>query len=179
MREDPLAPAEIIVVLSGGMPYRAEEGGRLYKMGEAPEVWITRPDSPTADMQRLGVQYVGEEQYSREVLVHLGVPESAVHVLPDVVINTEQEMGEIAREMRKEGKTRVIIVTSPPHTRRVKTLWTKLVDKDLHAEVRAAFEDPFDRDRWWRNTHDAYAVVREVLGLINAWTGLLVRPSTH
>ena len=40
--------------------------------------------------------------------------------------------------------------------------------------VRAAPEDPFDPRHWWRNSRDALDVVREVLGLLNAWAGLPV-----
>jgi len=177
VRQDALSPADAIAVLSGSMPYRAEEGGRLFKLGEAPEVWLTRAEVPVAELQKFGIQYIGEEEYSRQVLLHLGVPDSAIHILPRSVVNTEQEVDEIAEEMQKTGKTRIIIVTSPPHTRRVRTLWNRLVGKKLQAIVRAAPEDPFDADHWWRTTHDTFAVIREMLGLVNAWTGLPVRPN--
>jgi hypothetical protein len=78
--------------------------------------------------------------------------------------------------MRGEGKSKVIIVTSPEHTRRVRALWRRLAGANQRAIVRASSEDPFDRDHWWRNTRDAYAVVRELLGLANAWAGLPVKP---
>ncbi len=42
--------------------------------------------------------------------------------------------------------------------------------------VHAAHDDPFDADHWWRNTRDVFAVVRETLGLVNAWAGLPVPP---
>jgi hypothetical protein len=38
--------------------------------------------------------------------------------------------------------------------------------------VRATSLDSFDERHWWRNTTDALDVVREVLGLLNAWAGL-------
>jgi uncharacterized SAM-binding protein YcdF (DUF218 family) len=178
VREDSLSSADVIVVLSGSMPYRAEEAQKLFKMGKAPEVWLSRPGNPGAALQEFGIQFVGEEEYDREVLVRLGVPESSVHIFPDTIANTEQEVNEIAREMRRTGKTKVIIVTSPPHTRRVRTLWKKLAGRQLQAIVRAAFEDPFDADHWWRNTRDTLSVIREMMGLVNAWTGLPVRPMT-
>jgi uncharacterized SAM-binding protein YcdF (DUF218 family) len=158
------------------MPYRAEEAGRLFKMGKAPEVWVSRPENPAAELQKFGIQFVGEEEYGRDVLVRQGVPEPSVHIFPDPIVNTEQEVSEIARELRKAGKTKVIIVTSPQHTRRVKTLWKRLAGRELQAIVRAAFEDPFDADHWWRNTRDTSAVIREMMGLVNVWTGLTVRP---
>jgi len=178
VREDALAPADVIVVLSGSMPYRAEEGARLFKMNEAPEVWLTRAQAPVADLQKFGIHYIGEEEYSRQVLVYFGVPESAIHILPDQVVNTEQEVDEIARQMRTTGKKRAIVVSSPQHTRRVRALWERLAGQNLQAEVRAAFEDPYDANHWWRNTRDTFAVIREMLGLVNVWTGLPVRPDT-
>jgi hypothetical protein len=42
--------------------------------------------------------------------------------------------------------------------------------------VRAAPTDPFAPGHWWRSTGDALDVVRETLGLLNAWAGL---PLSH
>jgi uncharacterized SAM-binding protein YcdF (DUF218 family) len=86
---------------------------------------------------------------------------------------------EVTREMRRAGKTKVIIVTSPQHTRRVKALWRKDAGGDLGVLVHAAREDPFDADHWWRNTRDFLAVVRETMGLINIWAGSPVPPHTN
>jgi uncharacterized SAM-binding protein YcdF (DUF218 family) len=179
VREDPLMHADALVVLSGGLPYRAEAAAHYFESGYASEVWLTRPEGPSDQMRELGVQYVSEEDYDRQILIHLQVPEKSVRILPNTVIDTEQEVEEISRELRKEGKISVIIVTSPEHTRRVRALWKKLAGEDLKAVVRAAREDPFDADHWWRDTRDALSVVREVLGLMNVWAGLPVRPHAH
>ena len=176
VREDPLMHADAIVVLSGGLPYRAEAAAHYFNSGYASEVWLTRPDGPSEQMRELGVQYVSEEDYDRQILIHFQVAEKNVRILPNTVIDTEQEVEEIARELRKEGKTSVIIVTSPQHTRRVRALWRKLAGEDLKAVVRAAREDPFDAEHWWRNTRDALSVVREILGLMNVWAGLPIQP---
>jgi uncharacterized SAM-binding protein YcdF (DUF218 family) len=175
-REDPLSHAGVIFVLSGGMPERAQEAAKVYALGYAPEIWFTRPDSPVDKLARLGIHFVGEEDYNREILIHDGVPENAIHVLPGPVVNTEEELKEAGRELRRAGKTTVILVTSPQHTRRVWILWQKLVGGDPKATVHAAHDDPFDPDHWWRNTRDVLSVVRESLGLLNAWTGLPVPP---
>ena len=176
VREDPLARADVIFVLSGGLPARAEEAAKIFRMGYASEVWVSRPVNPVDELQRLGIRYVGEEEYSREVLIHEGVPDAAIHILPQTVADTEQEVEEAMREMHRTGKTRIIIVTSPQHTRRVRTLWHKLVGENPQAIAHAARQDPFDADHWWRNTRDTFSVIREMLGLINAWTGLPVHP---
>jgi uncharacterized SAM-binding protein YcdF (DUF218 family) len=178
-REDALASADVIFVLSGGMPYRAQEAGKVFGMGYAPEVWVSRPESAASSLEKLGIHFVGEEEYDREVLVHEGVPSAAVRILPDPIVDTEQEVEEVTREMQRAGKAKVIIVTSPQHTRRVKVLWKKLAGENLGVIVHAAREDPFDADHWWQNTRDVFSVVRETLGLVNAWTGLPVRPHSN
>jgi uncharacterized SAM-binding protein YcdF (DUF218 family) len=176
VRDEALSRADVIMILSGSMPYRAEEAGRIFQKGLAGEVWISRPENPAGEMEKLGVRFIAEEDYNREILIKEGVSEGAIHILPETVINTEQELEEVGREMRQSRKVKVIIVTSPEHTRRVRALWDHLVGKRPQAMVHAAWEDPFDADHWWRNTRDAWAVVREVLGLMNAWARLPVRP---
>jgi uncharacterized SAM-binding protein YcdF (DUF218 family) len=179
VREDPLHPADIIVVLSGGMPWRAEEAARIFSLGDAREIWVSQPVAPASELASMGIQYVGEEYFSRQVLIHSGVPEAAVRVLPEPCVDTEEEVAEIAREMRRGGKTSAIIVTSPQHTRRVKALWRAMVGNGPNAVVRAAFQDPFHADHWWRSTPDTFSVVREFMGLLNVWLGLPVRPRSR
>jgi len=174
IRQDRLAPADVIAVLSGSMPWRAEEAARIFRLGDAREVWVTQPKAPQGELASMGVQYFGEDYFNRAVLSHNGVPETAVRVLPDPIIDTEDEVREISREMRREGKTSIILVTSPQHTRRVKTLWRKLVGENPRAIVRAAPQDPFDAYHWWHNTQDTFAVARELMGLTNAWLGFPV-----
>jgi uncharacterized SAM-binding protein YcdF (DUF218 family) len=176
VREDPLSNADVIVVLSGGLPFRAEGAADIFRTGYAPAVWISRAAGPQEALAALGIQFVGEEEYSREILVKQGVPDSAIQIFPDAIVNTQDEVEEISREMRRTGKLTVIIVTSPQHTRRVKALWKKLVGDDPRVIVRAAPDDPFDADHWWRTTADVLAVVRESMGLLNVWAGLPVRP---
>jgi uncharacterized SAM-binding protein YcdF (DUF218 family) len=175
-REDPLAHADVVFILSGGLPQRAVEGSKVFAMGYAPEVWLSRPDGPADELAKLGIHFFSEEDYNRQVLIHQGVPQTAIHILPVPVVNTEEELEEVGSEMRSKGKTSIILVTSPQHTRRVWTIWRKVVGSDARAMVRAARDDPFDPDHWWRNTRDVFSVVREGLGLVNAWIGLPVPP---
>lgn len=175
IREDPLAKSDAIVVLSGSMPARAEEAGRVFQMGYAPEVWVSRPDSPAGELENLGIPFTGEESYNRDVLIHEGVPSAAVRIFPQPIANTQDEVEEILQQMRAQNKKRVIIVTSPEHTRRVRALWQRLSDGSLQMGVHAAYQDPFDASGWWKTTQDTYSVARELMGLANAWAGFPVR----
>jgi uncharacterized SAM-binding protein YcdF (DUF218 family) len=176
--EDQLQHADVLVVLSGGMPYRAEEAARLFHLGYAPEIWVSRPPSVASELAKSGISYVGEEFYNREVLMRAGVPANSIFIFPEPAVDTEQEISEITRELHQRGRTSALIVTSPQHTRRVKTLWRRIAGSGRTLIVHAAPQDPFNAGHWWRDTGDVFSVVRELLGLLNAWFGLPVRPQT-
>jgi uncharacterized SAM-binding protein YcdF (DUF218 family) len=176
VRPDALAPGNVMVVLSGGMPARAEEAARIYSLGDAPKIWLTHPENQQDVLNAMGIPYVSEDHYSREILIDKGVPPDAILVLPKPIVDTEDEILEVAGEMRAEGKSSVIIVTSPQHTRRVKLLWKKLAGDNLRAVVRGSPEDPFDADHWWRDPQDVFSVMREMMGLLNAHLNFPVHP---
>lgn len=177
--EDPLDRSDAIVVLSGGLPYRAIEAAKIFHLGMAPQVWLTHPANPSATLSKMGISFEGEEDYSRKVLIHEGVPESAIRILDPMIVNTEDEERAIIAEMQATRATRVIIVTSRPHTRRVRELWRRLAPVELALIVRSASGDDYDADHWWRTTRDSLSVMRETLGLLNAWAGLPIRPAAH
>lgn len=175
--EDPLDKAQAIVVLGGRIPMRAKEAARLYNAGYSPQVWLTRANEPAASLQEMHIAYIGEDFYNSRVLMHDGVSSNAIHVLEPPIDNTADEVRAIAAELEREKGAAVIIVTTKVHTRRVRTLWKKLSGGRGRAIVRAASTDSFAPEHWWRTTGDSLDVVREVLGLLNAWAGLPLHPS--
>jgi uncharacterized SAM-binding protein YcdF (DUF218 family) len=175
--EDPLEHAQAIVVLSGRMPMRALEAAKLYRAGYAPEVWLTRSNEPAKSLQAMGVEYYGEEYYNSKILVHEGVPAAAIRVLEPAIVNTADEIATIKAALNATPQHTAILVTTKPHTRRVRALWRAVKPDATRAIVRATTFDPYDGRHWWRTTRDALDVVREVLGLLNAWAGLPLSPS--
>ena len=175
--EDPLDKGQAIVVLSGRMPMRAKEAARLYNALYAPQVWLTRANEPAASLQEMHIAYIGEEFFNSRVLMHEGVPSKAIRVLERPIDNTADEIRTVADALSREKGSTVIIVTTKAHTRRVRTLWKELSGGRGRAIVRAAPGDPFAPDHWWRVTSDVLDVMREVLGLLNAWAGLPLRHS--
>jgi uncharacterized SAM-binding protein YcdF (DUF218 family) len=175
--EDPLTKSRAIAVLSGSMPLRAMEAAKLYREGYAPEIWLTHSVEPGETLAAMGIAFAGEDYYNVRILIHEGVPAGAIHVLEPPIVNTADEMNVIAAALAQEKERTVIVVTTKAHTRRVRLLWRRLASDRGRAIVRAASDDPFDPRRWWRNTGDALDVVREVLGLLNAWVGLPLHPA--
>ena len=177
--QDPLVHADVIVVLSGHIPDRALEAARLYHAGYAEQVWVSQPTSPAEELKTMKIFYLGEDFYNEKVLLAQGVPADSVRVLDHPIENTEEEVREISETLRHSNFHHVILVTSKPHTRRVRSIWRKLVGSDPGVIVRFAADDPYDGAHWWRHTHDALDIVRETLGLINVWAGFPVRPSQN
>ena len=175
---DPLERARAVVVLSGPVPFRAMEAASIYREGWAPEVWLTRGawSAEEAAMARLGLQLTRGEIYNQAVLERLGVPHEAIRMLSGGIRNTADEVKLVARELERVGSDRVIVVTSKPHTRRVRALWSALVGNSPRATVRYAADDPYDPSRWWRHTGDALTVSREVFGLVNMSVGFPLQP---
>jgi uncharacterized SAM-binding protein YcdF (DUF218 family) len=176
--EDPLEKAHAIVVLSGRMPIRAIEAARLYRAGYAPQVWLTRPEQPAASLRSMNIFDAGEDFFNSRVLIHEGVPSGAIRLLEPQINDTADEVRAVAAELARENASAVIIVTTKAHTRRVRKLWQKLSGGRGRAIIRAAPEDSFDPDHWWRSSSDVLDVVREVLGLINAWAGFPVHSNS-
>jgi uncharacterized SAM-binding protein YcdF (DUF218 family) len=175
--EDPLVHADVIVILSGRLPERAVEAARIFKAGYAEQVWISPPVSPVDDLKAMKISYLGEDFYNEKVLIAKGVPPDAIRILEYPDANTEAEVRQTAEDLRKMDFHSVIIVTSKPHTRRVRTIWRKLVGSEPRMIVHYAHDDAFDGTHWWRHTQDGLDVVRETLGLLNAWAGFPMRPS--
>src|SRR5260370_14756268 len=170
--QDPLVKATAIVVLSGAMPLRAIEAAKLYRQGYAPEIWLTHSTEPGETLEGMGIPFSGEDYYNARVLIYAGVPPEAIHVLAPRLVNTADEIKVVAAALGRESNRTVIFVTTKAHTRRVRLLWRTPGPGQGRRIVRAATRDSFDPRHWWRTTSDALDVVREVLGLLNAWAGL-------
>jgi uncharacterized SAM-binding protein YcdF (DUF218 family) len=176
--EDALVPADAIVVLSGSMPSRAIEAARIYQQGMAPQVWVSQPVGPAAELAQMNITFIGEDFYNQKVLMARGVPADAIRVFESPAVNTEEEVDEIARDCQRDQAHKVIIVTSKPHTRRVRLIWNRRVGDDPQLILRYSAE-PFDAAHWWRISKDALDVVREWFGIVNARLGFPARPAPH
>jgi uncharacterized SAM-binding protein YcdF (DUF218 family) len=178
---DQLQPARAIVVLSGLTPYRAMEAASIFHQGWAPEVWLFKDDPrgiPEA-FARLGIQHFTEEDYDAQVLEKLGVPKSKIRVMDTSTTNTQNEFTLLLEELDKQNGDRVILVTSPVHTRRARTIWHIIAGDHPQAILRADTFEPSDPYHWWRSTQDIQDVEHEVLGLIDAHLGFVAKPTTR
>ena len=172
--EDPLQPARAIAVLGGKMPFRAMEAAELYRAGYAPEVWLPGLEGPAEHepIKRIGFRVDDPDLYYK-VLERLGVPRRAVRVLNPSARNTRQEMIIISQALRAAGGGRVIVVTSPTHTRRVRVIWKRIAGPFDELVIRYSRHEPVavNLGKWWEKEGERKIVYREVGGIVDAELG--------
>jgi uncharacterized SAM-binding protein YcdF (DUF218 family) len=172
--EDSLEPATAIVSLGGEgkPPFREIEAARLYRHGWAPLVVIVRgthhegsalQEDPTSE----ATEHV---ELSDETLIRQGVAASAILLIKDDAQNTLQELQAAYRAFPSK-KSPVILVTSKFHTRRARLTWYHVTEGRSRAIMWPAHTDSFDPTQWWHERPVVSAVVREYLGIINAYGG--------
>jgi uncharacterized SAM-binding protein YcdF (DUF218 family) len=146
---EPLQKADAIVVPGGGIGWRPIEAARLYHEGYAPKILImdVKPDSAV----EVGVREP-DRDLMRQVLIKKGVPDTNIVAVGKAVSNTWDDIS-AAREWGKAARAkRLIVVTDLFHTRRVKWITRKLLDKsDIESEVRAVTPPEYTATNWWRH----------------------------
>jgi uncharacterized SAM-binding protein YcdF (DUF218 family) len=153
------------------------EAAEIYHEGWVQEVWLLR-DEPTeaeAIFAKLGITHLNEQDYDQQILEKLGVPKQAIRILDPPTTNTLSEIKLVARELRRLGADKVILVTSPVHTRRSKLIWHMAVGVSPNAILRYDRGEMGDPSHWWHDTQDVQDVEHEVLGLIDAYLGFAVK----
>ena len=136
------------------------------------------PNEPTASLAALDIDDPGEDALNARVLQHGGVSPADIHTLTPPIDNTADEIHAIATEAAKQTRLRHDCRhDKSSHAPRSRTLWKEYAGSDARIIVRTPADDPFDAVHWWRSTSDVLDVVREVLGMVNVWIGLPLRPA--
>lgn len=171
--EHPVGPADAIVILGGGTPFRALEAARLYRQGMGRLVVVTRgvrwPDFLA--LERLGFPMAEERDYNRAILRRSGVPPQAIRVLDRETENTFGELISVREVFEREQIRSAIIVTSRVHSTRAFKLWSYVMGGTVAARIRTTPEEEFDPNGWWRTRGHIQRVLHEYLGLMNYWLG--------
>lgn len=172
--EDALADADALVVVAGDAPFREQAVADLFKQGWAPRVIVSRPVNPAsvAALVELGVRPLDVQGESHAALLRFGIPAAAIVTLEQTAQITEDELALVRQEAHARGWRRLILVSSPDHTRRVKTIWYRRGGDGIQAIVRASPYGRFPRDGWWRERRMAERVLHEYLGLAALYLGV-------
>jgi len=130
--KDPLKPADIILVLSGGNENeRTDHAVALYKGGYAPRVLFSG-----------SVRMSGGDnaEYLKNLAVKKGLPESAA-LIEDQATSTCENLLFSREILLKMRARRVLLVTSPLHQRRAYLVARKVLGNTIEV-VNAPFDSP-------------------------------------
>jgi uncharacterized SAM-binding protein YcdF (DUF218 family) len=147
---DPIAPADAIVVLGGGLETRPFAAGELYKNGLAKQILISDV-SPPGPAERLKPIYSHAEE-NRAVLLKLGVPSEAIANFGTNLSNTYEEARALARSVENNGIKSIIVPTEIFSSRRVRWIFNReLSSVGVRVEVLALNPREYNADNWWQD----------------------------
>lgn len=139
--EDPLAPADAIVAVSGDSGPRVATAVDLWKKGYAGVIVFSGGSldprsAPSAELMK------------REA-VALGVPEDRIRIEPEAA-TTQQNAKLVAELMHASGLRSAILVTSPYHQRRAAMHFSREFSRFGLTFINHPAADPrWSPDRWW------------------------------
>ena len=139
-------PSDVIVVLAGETDHRPAHGLELLKLGYGKRVLIDVPANETIykfSQMELAQQYIRE------------LPEASnIGVCPIYGLSTREESHDVAKCLKPEDGSRILIVTSDFHTRRSLSIFRHELPAKSYS-VAASHNDTQFGTRWW--THRQWA----------------------
>jgi uncharacterized SAM-binding protein YcdF (DUF218 family) len=159
---DPRSPADAVVVLAGGEGERLRAAIERWRAGDVGAMLIVGTSSPVLEV------YAGEDSLTmaeakRRIAIKKGVPPEKVLVALGPT-STYEEAVRTFELCRERGWRRLIVVTSPFHTRRARATFRSVFRGSgvtvaiFHPDLDGSQDDP---RRWWSREGDAVSVAGE------------------
>jgi uncharacterized SAM-binding protein YcdF (DUF218 family) len=145
---DPLARADAIVLLGGGLNNRPSEAARLYRQGVAPIILVSCPDNP--GFVEAGYS-PGEYAITLRILADGGVPPKAIVQMGTNNSSTFDEAVAFSKWAARVNPRSVLIPTDLFHTRRVKMIFDKVLGTNQVAIHPVVAPNQYKSSDWWRH----------------------------
>lgn len=154
------APSDAIVVLLGGPQTRPAQAASLYRAGIARRVLICNDPGIGPGMPK-------ETGFSVRRMEDLGVPRSAITMIPKGVTSTKEEAEAILPEVVGAGMKRITIVTTAFHTARARWIFRKVFHgTGVDIRMSAAADPAFDETNWYRRDESLIVYFTETIKTI-------------
>ena len=160
----PLAEPDAILVLGSHEWERLPAAAQRARQSPAALLLITQPRNPT-------IYNCHDCEHRAERLIAAGVAASRIVMLSDRVSNTRDEAAATRAECERRGIRRLLIVTSPYHTRRAWRIFNRaFTGAPVTLGVASARDySPARPGRWWRAAYDRAYVRYEWAAIIYDW----------
>jgi uncharacterized SAM-binding protein YcdF (DUF218 family) len=149
--------ADLIVPLGGDNGNRVNKAAELFKEGLAPYVLLTGMEGGSAETRSYYLNW------RARFLIERGVAEKML-LFDATSANTWEEAVNTLRLMRERNWQRVLVVSDPPHMRRLAWVWGKVFEgSGKEYRLIAAPLERWNPGRWWENDYSAQYVFTEVI----------------
>lgn len=148
--EDPVAPADAIVVTVDAGAAGLLEAADLVRAGVAEQVAFFVDPARKADteLRRRGVADEDSVERSVRQLQALGV--RSVEPMPEAVLGSEDEGEVLAAWCGRRGLGSVVVVSGADHSRRLRRVFHRAMkDHPTRVSIRIARFSAFEAGRWW------------------------------
>ena len=153
--------ADAAFVLGGDAGDRVVRAAGLHREGMAGVFVLTGAEDSIEEVRPAYLYW------RAAVLVRAGVPEDAV-LLDSASSNSEDEAAYGLRLAKARGWKRVLVVSDPPHMRRLSLLWGRaFAGSGVEFVLVASRPRWWEPGRWWRNRKSAQFVVMEYIKLVH------------
>ena len=151
--------SELIATLGGDSGVRVLKAAELFNRGFAPQILLTGLEGGHSSTKS---DYL---HWRAQILVKQGVPEHAL--LFDVTAQSSWDDAVVTLKlMQSRNMKQVIVVSDPPHLRRLDWVWGKVfAGTGKEYMLVAAPMEGWDGAHWWRNEHTAQFVLMEYIKL--------------
>lgn len=149
--------ADLIVTLGGDDGHRAKKSAELFRAGFAAAVLITGLEGSPARERNYYLNW------RAKALADAGVPADQL-VMDSAASNSFQEAGAALALLQARGWDKALVVSDPPHMRRLDWVWGKVFAGSGMRYVLVASEPNWwDAEHWWRNEKAGQFVMTELI----------------
>jgi uncharacterized SAM-binding protein YcdF (DUF218 family) len=153
------APADAIVVRGGDDGGRLTRGLALYRARYAPTIVLTGLEHRNPAIRAAYLTW------RADYLIRQGVPQAALRYDAESQ-NSYEEATNVLALMRKHGWRSVLVVSDPPHLRRLSWTWERVFKgSGLHYVLTPSEADWWSPGNWWRDEKSGAFVIMEYIKL--------------
>lgn len=153
----PPGQADLIVALGGDSGARVLTAARLYRENWAPRILVTGIEGGDARARDALLEW------RARLLVAQGVPPDAL-LFERTAGNSREEAAAVRDLMVGQRWQRVLVVSDPPHLRRLQRIWVRtLRGSGVDFRLVASDMPEWNAARWWMHERSAQFVVTELV----------------
>lgn len=147
--EENCPPTKYAAMLSGNAKIRGQHTAKLYH--EKQFETILCPGQNLSFVSAVMDTDILEPEFSKKVLNHLNVPDSAIELLV-CGTSTKEEADTILQYCLSHNIKEITIISSEFHTKRIRYTYKELFDKnDISVYIEGAKNPAYDASNWWKS----------------------------